>query len=131
MAEGISPRLPLAIDGDDGAYALNKTYRSMAAQNLKHLILTAPGEHMMDPELGVGLRRYLFEFNGSDTYSAISSKINQQVQKYLSYIRIDDIKYQIPEGNIDLYPHNLSVSIFFTIVPLQMSTALQIDVDNN
>ena len=131
MSSGLSVALPLTIDSVFGAYNLNTTFEQLAKQNLKMLILTIPGERIMDPNFGVGLRRYLFEFNGSDTYSAISSKINQQVQKYLSYIRIDDIKYQIPEGNIDLYPHNLSVSIFFTIVPLQMSTALQIDVDNN
>jgi hypothetical protein len=72
------------------------------------LILTIPGERIMDPNFGVGLRRYLFELNGSNTYSAISSKINEQA---------------------DLFPHNLSVSISFTILPLQLSTLLQIDVD--
>jgi phage baseplate assembly protein W len=107
-------------------YNLNTNFEDLARQNLKMLILTIPGERIMDPNFGVGLRRYLFELNGSNTYSAISSKINEQVQRYLNYIQIDDIQFQIPA---DLFPHNLSVSISFTILPLQLSTLLQIDVD--
>lgn len=85
----------------------------------------------MDPSFGVGLMGYLFEMNSASTYAEISARIQSQVNKYLDYIRIDDIQYQIPENNPDLYPQNLSVSIFFTIIPLQMSTALQIDANNN
>jgi len=129
MASGLSPQLPLVVSEVFGPYNLNTNFEDLARQNLKMLILTIPGERIMDPNFGVGLRRYLFEQNDSNTYSAISSKINEQVQRYLSYIQIDDIQFQIPEGNPDLFPHNLSVSISFTILPLQLSTLLQIDVD--
>jgi len=129
MSTGLSPALPLTVSEIYGAYNLNTTFEQLVKQNLKMLVLTIPGERIMDPSFGVGLRRYLFELNDSNTYSDISSRIKQQVRKYLSYIQIDDIRFQIPEGNPDLFPHNLSVSIFFTILPLQLSTALQIDVD--
>ncbi|GAH40997.1 unnamed protein product [marine sediment metagenome] len=129
MPSGLSPMLPLTVSEVFGAYNLNTNFEDLAKQNLKMLILTIPGERIMDPNFGVGLRRYLFELNDSNTYSNISSRIREQTQRYLSYIQIDDIKFQLPENNPDLFPHNLSVSIFFTILPLQMSTALQIDVD--
>lgn len=129
MPSGLSPMLPLTVSEVFGAYNLNTNFEDLAKQNLKMLILTIPGERIMDPNFGVGLRRYLFELNDSNTYSNISSRIREQTQRYLSYIQIDDIKFQIQENNPDLFPHNLSVSIFFTILPLQMSTALQIDVD--
>ena len=129
MSSGLSAALPLRVDSVFGAYRLNTTFTELAKQNLKMLILTIPGERIMDPSFGVGLRRYLFENNGSDTYSAIANNIGEQVAKYLPYIQIDDIKFQIPEDNPDLFPHNLSVSIFFTIVPLQTNTAIQIQVD--
>ena len=131
MSSGLSVALPLTIDSVFGHYNLHTTFDRLATQNLKMLVLTIPGERMMDPAFGVGLRQYLFELNGQDTYAQIASAIQQQVQKYLPYIQINDIKIKIPEENPDLYPHNLSVSIFFTIVPLQMNTAVQIDVDNN
>jgi phage baseplate assembly protein W len=129
MPAGLSPKLPLTVSEVFGPYNLNTNFEDLAKQNLKMLILTIPGERIMDPNFGVGLRRYLFELNDSNTYSNISSRIREQTQRYLRYIRIDDIQFQIPEDNPDIFPHNLSVSILFTILPLQRSTALQIDVD--
>jgi uncharacterized protein len=129
MPSGLSPKLPLTVSEVFGPYNLNTNFEDLAKQNLKMLILTIPGERIMDPNFGVGLRRYLFELNDSNTYSNISSRIREQTQRYLRYIRIDDIQFQIPEDNPDIFPHNLSVSILFTILPLQRSTALQIDVD--
>ena len=129
MSSGLSPALPLTIDSVFGAYRLNTTFTELATQNLKMLILTIPGERIMDPSFGVGLRRYLFENNGENTYEAIVNDIGRQVQKYLPYIRIDDIKFQIPEDNPDIFPHNLAVSIFFTIVPLQTNSMVEIQVD--
>jgi len=129
MPAGLSPKLPLTVSEVFGPYNLNTNFEDLAKQNLKMLILTIPGERIMDPNFGVGLRRYLFELNDSNTYSNISSRIREQTQRYLRYIRIDDIRFQIPEDNPDIFPHNLSVSILFTILPLQRSTALQIDVD--
>ena len=131
MSSGLSVKLPLTLSSVFGAYNLNTTFEELARQNLKMLVLTAPGERIMDPNFGVGLKGYLFEMNMPGTYAEISSRIQSQVSQYLDYIRIDDIQYQIPEDNPDLYPQNLSVSIFFTIIPLQLSTALQIDANNN
>ena len=63
---GISPKLPLYIDPVDGI-ALNKTLKQMTRQNLKMIILTSPGERIMYPKFGVGLRRYLFMNNTQST----------------------------------------------------------------
>ena len=92
------------------------------------LVLTIPGERIMDPNFGVGLRKYLFELNNTTTYSAISSKILGQVRIYLSYLRIDDIQFGIPENNPDLYPYSLNVSIDFTIKPLNLTETLNLSV---
>ena len=49
MAEGLSVALPLRIDEIDGAYGLNKDIITMAEQNLKMVVLTSPGERVMEP----------------------------------------------------------------------------------
>ena len=126
MGSGLSVMLPLNTSEVFGAYNLNTTFNQLALQNLKMLILTAPGERIMDPEFGVGLRNYIFEFNGQATYSAIASRILSQVKTYLPHLGIDDIQFAIPEDNPDLYPHNLSVTIVFTIKPLQIQQSLKI-----
>jgi len=114
-----------------GAYNLNTNFFDLAQQNLKMLILTSPGEKMMDPNFGVGLKTYLFEMNAESTYDRITEKILEQVKIYLPFIEINDIKYAIPENNPDLFPHNLSVGITFTIIPLQLLSNLQINVEPN
>ena len=58
---GISPKLPLVTDPADGPYLLTKTVAEATKQNLKNLILTQPGERVMDPFFGVGIRSFLFE----------------------------------------------------------------------
>ena len=90
------------------------------------LLLTNPGERMMDPGFGVGILAFLFNSNTPDTYANITTAIQRQVDKYLPYIQIDNIQYTTPENNPDLFPNSLNVIINFTIVPLQQSVVLQI-----
>ena len=116
MAEGLSVALPLHISTLDGAYGLNKNLEDMASQNLKMVILTNPGERIMVPAFGVGVRRLLFEPATPGTISIVKDRIQQQVKKYLPYIDLINlrvfmsktdatslviiIKYSIPAVNI-------------------------------
>jgi hypothetical protein len=130
MASGLSPKLPLTVSDVFGPYNLNTTFDELAKQNLKMLVLTNPGERIMNPRFGVGIRKFLFEFNGAETYNRISSAIQQQTSIDLPYIRIDNINYTVPENNPELFPHDLSVSITFTIIPLQQRATVEIQLDN-
>jgi len=131
MSSGLSVALPLVTSEIFGAYDLNTNFFELAKQNLKMLVLTIPGERIMDPDFGIGLRRYLFEQNTTDTQDKITEKILEQTALYLPYIEINDIQYVTPEDNPDLYPHNLSVNIVFTITPLQLLSNLQINMGSN
>ena len=126
MSSGLSVALPLTLSDVFGAYNLNTTFGQLATQNLKMLLLTNPGERMMDPGFGVGIRAFLINSNTPDTYANITTAIQRQVDKYLPYIQIDNIQYTTPENNPDLFPNSLNVIINFTIVPLQQSVVLQI-----
>ena len=123
---GLSPRLPLMVSDVDGAYGLIKNYTALAKQNFKMLLLTSPGERIMNPDFGVGLKHDLFENNGPRTYADINDRILQQTQTYLPFIQLNKIDFSIPEHELDLRPHQLSITIEFTILPLQVTTALQI-----
>ena len=89
---GLSPKLPLHIDQIDG-YGLTKNFKQVAAQNLKMVIMTNPGERIMIPEFGVGIKTYLFENATSAVFENIEEKIRQQVRIYLPYITIDAIDF--------------------------------------
>ena len=89
---GLSPKLPLHIDQIDG-YALTKNFKEVAAQNLKMVVMTNPGERIVIPEFGVGIKTYLFENATSTVFETIEEKIRQQVRIYLPYITIDAINF--------------------------------------
>ena len=92
MAEGLSVALPLAVSPIDGAYNVHKDLKSVARQSLKMLILTSPGERIMFPNFGVGMRRYLFEQNIPGFGAELKSKVATQVTKYIPYIRLADVQ---------------------------------------
>ena len=83
----LSVALPLRYSTTDG-YEMNKSIKNMLKQNLKMLILTNPGERVMEPNFGVGIQGYLFENFSSSTYAEINEKIKQQVKLYIPAIRI-------------------------------------------
>ena len=131
MASGISPQLPLVVDEVFGAYNLNTDYKQVATQNLTMLVLTNPGERMMNPDFGAGVRRFFFEHSDPSTYHRISERIYSQVATYMKFIRINNISYNVPENNPDLFPNTIAIRIDFTIIPLQISTSVLIPVDTN
>ncbi len=89
---GLSPKLPLHIDQIDG-YALTKDFKQVAAQNLKMVVMTNPGERIMIPEFGVGIKTYLFENATSGVFDFSESPI--EPSSLSNYVHLQ-IKYRIP-----------------------------------
>ena len=56
------------ISKKDGPFKLNKTLGEVVRQNFKNLVLTSPGERIMLPDFGAGLRRLLFDQQGKQTF---------------------------------------------------------------
>ena len=126
---GYSPLLPLTTDPDDGI-ALTKTYQQVANQNLKMLVLTIPGERVMEPDFGVGLKKYLFENAGPELNSSIRQKILEQVNKYLPYIEILGIDLNDSPSSAAARDHNiLSVGIRYFVKPLDLEDVLEVSLD--
>ena len=71
---GYSPSLPLIFD-NNGPYNQLSKISEVVKQNLKMLVLTAPGERIMIPEYGVGIRNYLFELSTPELRQNIKARI--------------------------------------------------------
>jgi len=96
----IAVRLPLSLDDTDG-FGMLKRIREVIKQNLKMLILTEPGERIMDPRFGVGMKRFLFENFSDSVYSQIDSRIREQVRIYMPDVSIRQINFYLidPDSN--------------------------------
>lgn len=121
---GISPSLPLRRDSQYPGYALNSNMLEVIRQNFKHLVLTAPGERIMIPDFGVGIRNFLFEQNDQSTYSAARSKLSEQANKYMPFIAIQDVQFE--PGDLD--NNQVQIIITYEVLPLEFSDTLTIEV---
>ena len=120
-----SPKLPLKVDSSNG-FSNNQTIGEVALQNLKMLILTSPGERIMDPNFGVGMRNYIFEQNNLSTYASIRAKIRKQVQEYLPYIDIVDVLFETEQNNNEIISNQVLIKIRFIITPTGSEEVLEI-----
>ena len=126
--KGYSPKLPLVLDPIDGPYRLNRTLKEVVAQNLKMLVLTSPGERVMEPDFGVGLYNFLFELNTTHTRTSIKEKIRQQVKKYMPFITRMKIEFGEHEG-MEIDRNYLAVVITYAIPSLRETDILRIELD--
>ena len=88
------------------------------------LILTNPGERIMEPNFGVGMRRYLFENYGEDVTSRIETKIKEQVILYMPSISIRSVQFDT--SNID--SNNLGVTIKYEVPQIAVRDLLQFTI---
>tara|TARA_R100000008_G_C3576069_1_gene165359 strand:+ start:530 stop:928 length:399 start_codon:yes stop_codon:yes gene_type:complete len=120
---GIGPELPLHRDGKNGTYSLITSYKSEVQQNFKNLLLTSPGEKMMNPDFGVGLRRFLFDPR-EQAIPQIRQRIESQISKYLPYIRVKEIDFN--SGNQESSDrdetHTLSIKIIYDVPSMGINT---------
>ena len=128
---GISVKLPLVMSEIDGAYLLNKTLQETIKQNLKMLLLTIPGERIMDPDFGVGLETFLFEMNSMETQSTISAKIHEQVSRYLPFIDLKSTIYGPDSGEFGMSPNSLHITITYKVLPTSQDDVLSLTLPQN
>ena len=119
----LSVRLPLMLDSVDG-FSMIKDIRTLIRQNLKMLILTNPGERIMEPLFGAGIKRYLFENFGTATPAAIDSKIREQVDMFMPAISLREISFSTQD--IDL--NRLGISITYSIPDINVEDLLQFTI---
>tara|TARA_R100001015_G_C4566701_1_gene125498 strand:- start:59 stop:460 length:402 start_codon:yes stop_codon:yes gene_type:complete len=129
--QGISVSLPLTYSSQDGPFKLNKTLGEVVRQNFKNLVLTSPGERIMLPDFGAGLRRLLFDQQGKQTFSEVVSSIRSQVDRYMPFIVIEKISFQTTENDPSIPFNQVNVLIRYNLGDLSSSDTLKITQVND
>jgi hypothetical protein len=115
-------KLPLEYSSTD-SYQMLKTLPQLIRQNLKMLLLTSPGERIMAPRFGIGVRRFLFLNYGEGMEAALESRIREQVAIYLPTVKIVSLSFTAsPDVN------SMSLKIMYNIAGLGMSDSLNITI---
>ena len=115
--------LPLELDSVDG-FVMLKSVKRLIKQNFKMLLLTNPGERVMEPDFGVGIKQFLFQNFGSGTEAQIDSKIRKQVNIYLPIINVNNISF----GSADPDNNHLGFAISYSIPDLGATDLLEFTI---
>ena len=116
-------KLPLIRDDADG-FETVKSFGNLVKQNFKMLLLTDRGEWVMEPNYGVGLKKYLFENFDQSTFSRIETDILEQVSIYMPIVAIQEISFQ-PS---DQFSNRLNIKIAYTIPEIAVKDLLQFTI---
>jgi len=114
--------LPITHDSGDG-FTMLKSVESMIKQNFKMLILTIPGERIMEPEFGIGLKRFLFSMQSENPASSIEATIRSQVKTYLPVVSIKDVRIRTDQDR-----YSMSISIHYSIPDIGTEDLLEITI---
>ena len=91
----------------EGFFYKTKTVLEQSKANLQNLLLTTPGERIMQPEFGSQLKFIVFE-QGQDIPSRVEETIRSAADRFLSYINIENV-FTTQQDN------TLNVSIEFSV----------------
>jgi|TARA_R110001583_G_scaffold24951_1_gene90751 phage baseplate assembly protein W len=114
---------PLEITANNSGYELADVKESVRF-NLKNIILTNPGERIMIPDFGVGIKAALFEFASFELLDKIKQRITNQIRRYAPYITIT----QLLVNTIDEQSINIKMSYIIDFI--QITDFIEIDVSN-
>ena len=118
MSAPVVPMTP----SDDVGFEINETIQSILKQNFKMLVLTNPGERVMYPNFGVGIKQFLFERFGSDVTAKIKTKIKDQTALYLPPITI--LSIQFDNSKMDMY--QLGIRIEYVVTTMNIRDTLDL-----
>jgi len=111
----ISVGLDLPIrraQSDTGWFATSKTTLTAVKNNIKSLLLTQKGERLMQPNLGMNLRKYLFEPVTPDTQILIENDIVDTFAFWLPFVQLTGLEVSLKEGDTN----QINISVVFNII---------------
>ena len=94
----LAVKLPLTKNSING-FTMIMDFRTLIKQNFKMLLLTSPGERIMEPAYGIGLRQYLFSNFDQSTFNVIEARIREQAQVFLPVIAVQEITFDLSNAD--------------------------------
>jgi phage baseplate assembly protein W len=88
---GKGPRFPLRPDSTTGGAIPMVGGEQIIRQAIDAILDTDPGERVMRPDFGCGLRRYLMEPNTTETRSAMQRDIDDALSRWEPRIQLTNV----------------------------------------
>jgi uncharacterized protein len=111
----------------DGEAVFNSSYttKEQVKSNLINLLLTSPGERLLNPNFGVGIRDLLFE--QVIDKETVLIRITDGAQLYLPEIEIVDVFIKREDLNTTPELHTVRISIHYQLLIDRSTDAIEIN----
>lgn len=101
-------------DGIEGYFASTTTTIDAVKNNIRNLLQTHKGERLMQPSIGMGLRRFLFEQFTDESRIEIENEITDTFKFWLPFVEIKRLIVDMDE-DYDVGRNKLKIDITFNI----------------
>tara|TARA_B100000287_G_scaffold201244_1_gene190043 strand:+ start:1007 stop:1483 length:477 start_codon:yes stop_codon:yes gene_type:complete len=103
-------------DSGDGWFASTKTTIEAVKNNIKNLLQTNQGERLMQPNLGLNLKRLLFEQINEEGLIAVQDSILDTFDFWLPFVEVRNIEILTNDNDKTISNSEVRVKILFNIV---------------
>ena len=103
-------------DGIEGWFASTTTTIEAVKNNIRNLLSTHKGERYMQPNIGLNLRKFLFEQFTDELRLQIENDILDTFNFWLPFIQVKDLKVEMSSATAGSVNNNkLIISVIFNI----------------
>jgi len=102
-------------DGLDGFFASTSTTIEAVKNNIRNLLQTNEGERFFQPNLGLNLRRLLFEHITNENLIGVQDAILDKIEFWLPFVEVRDIQVLSRDNTTDIGVNEIRVKILFNI----------------
>ena len=101
------------VPNQDGYFKTTKTTIESVKNNIRLLLKTEKGERLFQPNLGLALRRFLFQQINEDTNILIENEIVDTFEKWLPFVEIRELDVNTQPVNSDR--NQIKIKVTFNI----------------
>ena len=108
--------LPIRRGDDlDGFFATTSTTIEAVKNNIRNLLSTNEGERFFQPNLGLNLRKLLFEHITNENLLGVQDAILDKFEFWLPFVEVRDIQVLSRDNTTDIGANEIRVKIDFNI----------------
>ncbi len=101
-------------DGVDGWFASTSTTIEAVKNNIKNLLSTNKGERFLQPNIGLNLRKFLFEQYTDELRLQIENDILDTFEFWLPFIQVRDLQVQMSDSD-GVSSNTMMINVLFNI----------------
>tara|TARA_Y100001963_G_scaffold90918_1_gene125287 strand:+ start:726 stop:1172 length:447 start_codon:yes stop_codon:yes gene_type:complete len=102
-------------NGVEGWFASTSTTIDAVKNNIKNLLSTHKGERFMQPNIGLNLRKFLFEQFTDELRLQIENDVLDTFDFWLPFIQIKDLQVQMSDSLDSIGKNKLTINVVFNI----------------